>query len=84
MRNKTFIRCMAIIALVAFVSVTVFTVVAPLGVGAVTVKEAQRQQQQATAKKEAAKEKQSAEIARREELDKEITEIQKEIDGFQE
>jgi len=83
-KNKILIRVLAIVALVAFVSVTVFTVVAPLGAGAVTVKEAQRQQQQATAKKEAAKEKQSAEIARREELDKEITEIQKEIDGFQE
>ncbi len=84
LRSKLFIKIMAIIALVAFVSVTVFTVIAPLGAGAVSVKEAQRQQQQATAKKEAAKSKQSEEIARREELDKEITAVQKEIDAFQE
>ena len=83
-KNKILIRVLAIIALIAFVSVTVFTVVAPIGAGAVSVKEAQKQQQQANAKKEEAKAKQNAEIARREELDKEITDVQKEIDSYQE
>ena len=74
-KNKLLIRVLAIIALLAFLSVSIISVL-PTGVWAIS-------SQQAKEKKEAAQAEQQKEIAKREELDAQISAIQKEIDAFQ-
>lgn len=89
MRNKTFIRIFAIVALVAFLAVAFLTIIPKTG--ATTIQEAENQQKQAQQdqqdaldKKADAEKSRAEQIARREELDLEIGEVQKEIDKYQE
>lgn len=83
LKNKMFTRILAFVALVAFVGVAILSVLPARSVSAASVSEAQRKQQEANAKKEAAKDWQTKEIAKRTELDKQISAVQAEIDEFQ-
>ncbi len=80
--NKVFIRIFAIIALLAFVGVSLLTAI-PFNAGAISVSEAQRQQQQAKQKSDEAKAKQSAELEKRAQIDAQISVVQAEIDEYQ-
>lgn len=84
LKNKLFIRILAIVALVAFVAMSLFLSISPITANATSVQEAQRRQQEATQKKEAAIASQNEEIKKREELDKQISAVQAEIDAYQE
>ncbi len=84
MNNRTLLtRILAIIALAAFLAVSILSVLPQRPVYAVSVNEAQRQQQEATRKKEEAVTNQKEEIARREEIDAQISEVQSAINGYQ-
>ncbi|MBQ4526760.1 MAG: peptidoglycan DD-metalloendopeptidase family protein [Clostridia bacterium] len=80
MKNKIFIRVLAIVALVAFLGVSVF---AAISGNAASVDQAKRQQQEALEKKKQAEKSQEEQIARREELDVQIMGVQEEIDKYQ-
>lgn len=80
--NKIFVRLFAIIALVAFVAVSVLASLPSKTAYAVSVSDAQKKQQQATAKKEEAEKKQKEEIAKRQEIDAQISEVQADINAF--
>ncbi len=80
--NKLLVRIFALIALVAFLGVSILTVI-PMRGSAVSVSEAQRQQSQAQRKKDEAKAKQSVELEKRAEIDAQISTVQAEIDAFQ-
>lgn len=82
LRNKNFIRVLAILALIAFVGVSVIMAVPQLG-NATSVSEAQRKQKEAQAGKQAAESKRSDELVRRDEIDKQITAVQNEINEYQ-
>jgi len=82
-KNKLFTRVLAIVALIAFLGVTIVASLPSGSVRAASVQDAQRKQKEATAKKEAAQDWQKKEIAKREELDKQISSVQAEIDKFQ-
>jgi len=71
-KNKTLTRILALLALVAFIAVSVFSVFPITNAGATSIEQAQKKQKEATQKKDAAKEWQSKEIAKREEIDKQI------------
>ena len=81
-KNKVFIRIFAIVALIAFLGVSILTII-PYRAGAVSVSEAQRQQRQAKEKGDKAKAQQSAELEKRAEIDAQISVVQAEIDRFQ-
>lgn len=83
LRNKVVIRVFAIVALIAFVIMALYTAVIPLSAGATSISEAQRRQKEATQKKEEAQKSQNEEIAKREELDRQINAVQAQIDEFQ-
>lgn len=83
LRNKIFIRILAVIALVAFLAMSVFIAVSPLTAGANSIQDAQRRQQEATQKKEAAITSQNDEIKKREELDRQINAVTAEIEEYQ-
>jgi len=84
MQNKKLItRILAIVALLAFIAVSILSVLPPRQVYAVSVSEAQRQQKEASKKKEEAVKNQNEEIAKREELDAQISEVQATINGYQ-
>ncbi len=74
-KNKILVRILALVALIAFLSVSMLAVFSN-GAYALT-------SQQAKQKKQEAQNKQKQEIARREVLDSQISDIQKKIDGFQ-
>ncbi len=74
-KNKTLIRICALLALVAFLAVSMLAVFSN-GAYALTSEQAQK-------KKQEAQNKQKQEIARREVLDSQISDVQKKIDGFQ-
>lgn len=80
--NKIFVRILAVIALFAFVAVSVLASLPSKTAYALSVSDAQKKQQQATAKKEEAEEKQKSEIAKREALDAQISEVQADINAF--
>lgn len=83
LKNKLFTRVLAIVALIAFVGVAILASL-PSGIArAASVQEAQKKQKEATAKKEAAEQWQENEIAKREDLDMQISQVQAEIDEFQ-
>ncbi|MBE7051329.1 MAG: hypothetical protein E7395_01995 [Ruminococcaceae bacterium] len=82
-KNKTLTRILALLALVAFIAVSVFSVFPITNAGATSIEQAQKKQKEATQKKDAAKEWQSKEIAKREEIDKQISAVQAEIDSYQ-
>lgn len=75
LRNKYFLRIFAIVALVAFIGVTVLTLI-PTNAGAISSQEAKR-------KKEEAQAKQNKELARRQEIDAQISKVQAEINAYQ-
>lgn len=75
LKNKYLIRVLAILALIAFIGVSILTVL-PIGASALT-------SQQAKQKKEAAQAEQKKELAKRQKIDSQISEVQKEIDAFQ-
>ncbi len=75
LRNKYFIRIFAIVALVAFIGVSILTVL-PMNAGAISSQEAKK-------KKDAAQAQQNKEIEKRNQLDAQISAVQKEIDSFQ-
>ncbi len=81
--NRLFIRILAIVALLAFVAVSIFASIPSRTAYAVSISDAQKQQQQASDKKKKAEEKQKAEIAKREEIDAQISEVQAEINEYQ-
>ena len=81
--HKILIRVLAVVALVCFVFMSLYASIIPLTANAISVSEAQRRQKEANAKKEEVKKEQSAEIAKREELDRQINEVQAQIDDFQ-
>lgn len=83
LKNKLFTRVLAIVALIAFLGVAILASLPSSMAHAASVQDAQRKQKEATAKKEAAKEWQKKEIAKREELDKQISSVQAQIDEFQ-
>ncbi len=83
LKNKRVIRVLAIIALAFFVMMSLYSSILPLKAGAISVSEAQRRQQEANSKKEAAQKSQNEEIARREELDGQIGQVQAQIDEYQ-
>ena len=80
--NKLFVRIFAIVALLAFVAVSILASLPPKTAYALSVSDAQKKQQQATAKKEEAEKKQKAEIAKRQENDAQISEVQADINAF--
>ena len=75
MQNKTFVRIFAILALLAFLGVTILTAL-PMGANAISSQEAKR-------KKDAAQAQQKKELEKRKKIDSQISEVQKEIDAFQ-
>lgn len=81
-RNKIIIRVFAIIALCAFIGVSLLTIV-PIYSQAASISDAQRKQQEAKQKENDAKTWQNNEIQKRMELDKQITEAQVQIDGYE-
>lgn len=81
-KNKILIRILALIALLAFLGVSILAAI-PYRAGAISVSEAQRQQSQAQQKKEQAKAAQSAELKKRAEIDAQISSVQAEIDSYQ-
>ena len=83
-KSKLLIRIFAIIALLAFVGVSVIASIPAKKVYAISVSEAQRQQAEAKRKKEEAQKAQESEIKKREELDSQISEVQEVINQYQE
>jgi len=85
MRNKKYVRALAWISLVAFIAVSLFTIM-PVGVRAESAQtrlEKARQQQQALNKKlDDAKSKKKQEQAKKAQIDADVAEIQKEIDAL--
>lgn len=75
LKNKYLLRIFAIVALIAFVGVSIITML-PMSAGAIT-------SQQAKQKKDAAQAEQNKELAKRKQIDAQISEVQKEIDAFQ-
>ena len=82
MKNKILIRVFAIIALLAFLTVSIVAVL-PTNAGAISASEAQRQKDEAKRKGDAAKAAQKKEMERRAELDAQITVIDNEIQEYQ-
>ncbi len=83
-KKSLLIRVFAVIALLAFVGVSIFASLPPRQAFAVSISEAQRQQEEAKKKKEQTQKTQKEEIAKREEIDAQISAVQAEINKFQE
>ena len=81
-RNKILIKILAIIALCAFIGVSVLTVI-PINSNAASVTDAQRKQKEAKQKENDAKTWQNNEMQKRADLDKQITAAQVQIDGYE-
>jgi len=75
LKNKHFIRVLAILSLIAFMGVSILTML-PTRAGAITSQQAKQKKQEAQAK-------QNAEIEKRKKIDAQISVVQKEIDNFQ-
>jgi len=82
MKNKVFIRVFAVVALLAFLTVSIIAML-PSGANAVSISEAQQQQEDAKKKGDEAREAQQAEIQRREEIDAQITEVEAKILAYE-
>lgn len=86
MKNKTLVRVFAIIALVAFVAVAVIAALPQSTFASQPSqkeKQAKQDQQEALDKKKEAEKSRDEQIARRNELDMQISQVQKEIDTYQ-
>ncbi|MBR3932565.1 MAG: M23 family metallopeptidase [Clostridia bacterium] len=79
MKNKVFIRVFAIIALLAFLTVSVISIL-PTDVNAISVSEAQKQKEEAKKKGDEAKAAKQKEMEKVAEIDAQIAVVQKEID----
>ena len=84
MQSKKFLtRILAIVALLAFLAVSILSVLPPRQAYAISVSEAQKKQEQASKKKEQAQKEQNEELAKRKEIDAQISEVQESINGYQ-
>ena len=83
LKNKVLIRVMAVVALIAFLATCIYVSVPPLFAGADKVSDAQKDQNAAKQKIDSAQNWRQAEITKREELDKQISTVQAEIDKYQ-
>ena len=75
LKNKHLLRSIAIVALRAFIGISIMTML-PMSAGAIT-------SQQAKQKKDAAQAQQNKELEKRKKIDAQISEVQREIDAFQ-
>ena len=82
MRNKVFVRVFAIIALLAFLTVSIIAVI-PTGANAISESEAKKKKEQAEKKKEDAKAAQQKEMERRTQIDAQITAAEQEIAEYE-
>lgn len=83
-KRQVLIKIVSIIALVAFLVTSLYMAFAPIMADAISVSEAQRQQQQAKDKKDKAKKSQQEEIKKREKIDEQISQVQAQINALEE
>ena len=83
LKNKVIMRVMAIIALIAFLATCIYVAVPPMFANADKITDAQKDQNKAQQKIDSANDWRKKEIQKREELDKQISTVQSEIDKYE-